>query len=152
MKLAPIAQTDDALVDETIATNLMAVFNGFREAAQRLRADGRIVSFSTSVVGLALPTDGVYSATKAAVEMMTRILANEVAARGIRVNAIAPGPTGAELFVKGKDQAVIDRLKSLIPLGRLGEVEDIASVLSFLVGPDSGWINAQLVRVNGGMI
>jgi len=152
MKLAPIAQVDDATFDETVATNLKGVFNGLREAARRLWDGGRIVSFSSSVVGLYQPTYGVYAATKAAVEAMTHILAKELGSRGITVNAVAPGPVATELFLRGKDQANIDRIKQLNPLGRLGEVGDIASAVSLLVGPDAGWINGQVVRANGGVV
>lgn len=152
MKLAPIAQTDDATFDETVAINLKGVFNGLREAARRLRDGGRIVSFSSSVVGLYQPSYGAYAATKAAVEAMTHILAKELGPRTITVNAIAPGPVATELFFNGKDETTIERIRQMHPLGRLGEVEDIARVVSFLVGPEGGWINGQIIRVNGGLV
>ena len=152
MKLAPVAQFDDASFDQTIAINLKGTFNGLREAAKRLRDGGRIVNFSTSVVGLYQPTYGVYAATKAAVEALTHVLAKELGSRGITVNAVAPGPVATELFLDGKDQALLDRIKQMNPLGRLGEVDDIARVVSLLVGPDGGWINGQVVRANGGVI
>ncbi len=118
----------------------------------RLRDAGRIVNFSSSVVGLYQPTYGIYAATKAAVEAMTHILAKELGPRGITVNAIAPGPVATELFLADKDAAVIESIKRMNPLGRLGEVEDIARVVSLLVDPDSGWINGQVIRANGGII
>lgn len=152
IKLAPVAGTDDAMVDQMIAINLKGTFNGLREAANRLRDGGRIVSFSSSVVGLYQPAYGVYAATKAAVEALTHILAKELGPRGITVNAVAPGPVATALFLDGKDQATIDRIKQMNPLGRLGEVDDIARVVSLLLGPDGAWINGQVVRANGGVV
>lgn len=152
MTLAPIARMDDAAFDRIIATNLKGTFNGLREAANRLRDGGRIVNFSTSVVGLYQPGYGAYAATKAAVESLTHILAKELGPRGITVNAVAPGPIATELFFQGKDQATLERIRQMIPLGRLGEVDDIARVVSLLVGPDGGWINGQILRANGGMV
>ncbi|MBB5047561.1 3-oxoacyl-[acyl-carrier protein] reductase [Rhodopseudomonas rhenobacensis] len=152
MNLAPLAQADDASFDQTIAVNLKGTFNGLREAAKRLRDGGRIVNFSSSVVGLYQPGYGVYAASKAAVEALTHILAKELGPRGITVNAVAPGPVATELFLSGKDQATLDRITQMNPLGRLGEVDDIAGVVALLVGPDGGWINGQILRANGGVV
>jgi 3-oxoacyl-[acyl-carrier protein] reductase len=152
MRLATIADSDDALFDSQIAINLKGSFNTLREAAKRLREGGRIVNLSSSVVGLYQPTYGVYAATKAAVEAMTHVMANELRGRNITVNAIAPGPTATALFLDGKPQAVIDHLTKLAPLERLGQPEDIANAVAFLAGPDGSWINGQILRANGGII
>jgi len=152
MKLGRFAEVDDATFDQVVAINLKGVFNCLREASRRLRNGGRIVNFSSSVIGLYQPAYGLYAATKAAVEAMTRILAKELGPRGITVNAVSPGPIATELFLADKDEATVEHIKRMNPLGRLGEVEDIARVVSLLVGPDSGWINGQVVRANGGVI
>jgi 3-oxoacyl-[acyl-carrier protein] reductase len=152
MKLAKIADCDGASFDEQIAINLKGSFNGMREAARRLRDGGRIVNFSTSVVGTKLETYGVYTATKAAVETMTAILSKELRGRHITVNAVAPGPVSTELFLAGKSPELIERMAKIPPLERLGTTEDIASVVSFLAGPDGGWINGQVLRANGGLV
>jgi 3-oxoacyl-[acyl-carrier protein] reductase len=78
------------------------------------------------------------------------VLANELRGRNVTVNAVAPGPVATELFLNDKTQAQIDQLSKLPPLERLGQPEDIANVVSFLAGPEGGWINAQVVRANGG--
>ncbi len=132
MELSSIAQADDTSFDRQIASNLKGVFNGMREAARRLRAGGRIISFSSSVVGLYQPTYGVYAATKAAVEALTHVLANEMRGRNITVNAVAPGPTGTDLFLTGKPPEMVERIAKLAPLERLGQPPDIAGVVSFL--------------------
>jgi len=143
MQLATIADADDAFFDRHVAVNLKGVFNGMREASKRLRNGGRIFSFSSSVVGLYQPTYGIYAATKAGVEAMTHVLANEMRGRNITVNAVAPGPTATELFLKGKPQEAIDHLAKLAPLERLGQPQDIAAVVALLAGPDAGWFNGQ---------
>jgi 3-oxoacyl-[acyl-carrier protein] reductase len=152
MKLAKIADSDDALFDQQIAINLKGSFIAMREAANRLRDGGRIVNFSTSVVGTRLETYGVYAATKSAVETMTAILSKELRGRNITVNAVAPGPVATDLFLSGKSPELIDRLAKMNPMERLGTPEDIASAVAFLVGPDGGWINGQVLRANGGMV
>lgn len=152
MNLAPLAQSDDALFDRHIAVNLKGSFNTMREAARRLRDGGRIINFSSSVVGLLQPTYGVYAATKAAIEAMTSVLAKEMRGRGITVNAIAPGPTATDLFLDGKSPELIERLAKLAPLERLGTPADIAAAVAFLAGSDGAWINGQTLRANGGII
>ncbi len=87
-----------------------------------------------------------------AVETMTAILSKELRGCSITVNAVAPGPTATDLFLNGKSPELIDRLAKMNPMERLGTPEDIASVVAFLVGPDGGWINGQVLRANGGMV
>jgi 3-oxoacyl-[acyl-carrier protein] reductase len=152
MTLANVADTDDAAFDRLVEVNLKGTFNTLREAAKRLRSGGRIINFSSSVVGLLMPTYGVYGATKAAVETMTRVLARELRGRSITANVVAPGPTATDLFLNGKSQEVIDRFAKASPLERLGQPQDIASVVAFLAGPDGGWVNGQVLRINGGII
>jgi 3-oxoacyl-[acyl-carrier protein] reductase len=150
--LPPLASTEDDVFDAVFATNVKGTFNTLREAANRLRAGGRIVNFSTSVIGLALPGYSVYAGSKAAVETFTRILAAELRGKRISVNAVAPGPTATDLFFRGKTDDVIARLAKAAPLERLGTPEDIANVVAFLVAPDGSWINGQTVRANGGIV
>jgi 3-oxoacyl-[acyl-carrier protein] reductase len=93
MKVAPLADSDDALFDSQVAVNLKGSFNTLREASRRLREGGRIINLSSSVVGLYHPNYAVYAATKAGVEAMTHVIAKEMRGRNITVNAVAPGPT-----------------------------------------------------------
>lgn len=152
LALAPIAEADDAMFERLVAINLGGVFRGMREAARRLRDGGRIISFSSSVVGFYPPSYGLYAATKAAVEAMTHILAKELGPRRITVNAVAPGPVATELFLDGKSPALIETITKTIPLGRLGEPDDIAGVVAFLAGPSGQWVNGQVLRANGGAL
>ncbi|WP_207462799.1 SDR family oxidoreductase [Azospirillum sp. SYSU D00513] len=152
MRLARIADADDALFDSQIGINLKGPRNTMRLAAKRLREGGRIINLSSSVVGLYQPTYGIYAATKAGVEAMTHVLARELRGRNITVNAIAPGPTATALFLDGKPAAVVETLAKLAPLERLGRPEDIANAVAFLAGPDGAWINGQILRANGGIV
>jgi 3-oxoacyl-[acyl-carrier protein] reductase len=152
MLLSTIAETTDATVSRTLDVNLKGTFNTLREASTRLSHGGRIINFSSSVVGLLQPTYGIYAATKAAVEALTSVLAKELRGKQITVNTVAPGPTATDLFLNGKPQELVDRLAKLAPLERLGQPVDIAGVVAFLAGPDGAWVNGQTLRANGGII
>ncbi len=150
--LPPLAETDDATFDRLFAVNVKGTFNALREAAKRLEHGGRIVNFSTSVIGLALPGYAVYAATKSAVETFTNIMAKELRGKNITVNAIAPGPTATALFLDGKTPELIERMGKMAPLERLGTPDDIAAAVAFLVSPGAAWINGQTLRANGGLV
>jgi 3-oxoacyl-[acyl-carrier protein] reductase len=150
MPLRPIAGGDVELFDKVIATNLRGAFLVLGLAAKHVSAGGRIIAFSTSVIAKAFPTYGPYIASKAGVEGLVHVLANELRGRNITVNAVAPGPVATELFLSGKTDAQIEQLSKLPPLERLGQPDDIANVVSFLAGADGGWVNGQILRANGG--
>lgn len=152
MQLAPIANTTDEMFDRQINVNLKGTFNTLREAAQYLREGGRIINFSTSVVGLKLENYAVYAATKSAVETMTAIFAKELRGKNICVNAIAPGPTATDLFLNEKSPELIERMAQASPLQRLAQPDDIAATVAFLAGKDGAWINGQTLRANGGLV
>jgi 3-oxoacyl-[acyl-carrier protein] reductase len=150
MPLSPIAKGDVETFDKVIATNLRGTFLVLSQAAQHVSEGGRIIAFSSSVVAKNFPAYGPYIASKAGVEGLVHVLANELRGHKITVNAIAPGPVGTELFLDGKTEEQIKQISSMAPLERLGQPDDIANVVSFLAGPDGGWINAQVLRANGG--
>jgi 3-oxoacyl-[acyl-carrier protein] reductase len=150
MPLSTIETADVALFDNVIATNLRGSFLVLAQAAKYVSKGGRIIALSSSVLAKSFPTYGAYIASKAGVEGLVHVLANELRGRDITVNAVAPGPVGTELFLKGKSAERITELGKLAPLERLGLPEDIANVVSFLAGAEGGWINAQVIRANGG--
>ncbi len=150
MPLAPIQKGDVDAFDKVIATNLRGSYLVMSEAANRVVDGGRIIMFSSSVLAKNFPSYGAYIASKSGVEGLTRVLANELGQRKISVNAVAPGPVATDLFVKGKSEELIANIAKMAPFGRIGEVSDIVGVVAFLVGPEGGWVNGQIIRVNGG--
>ena len=151
LKTVPLADTSDALYDQTFDINVRGTFNTLREAAARMNDGGRVVNFSSTTLALNLPGYAVYNATKAAVEAFTHVFAKELRGRNITVNAVAPGPIATSLFLDGKTEEQIQAFAKMPPLQRLGQPEDIASAVSFLAGPDAGWVNGQIMRANGGV-
>lgn len=150
MSLSPIIDNDVQLFDSVIATNLRGTFLVLAQSAKHITDGGRIIALSSSVIAKSFPSYGAYIASKAGVEGLVRVLANELRGRNVTVNAVAPGPIATELFLQGKTQEQIEQLSKLAPIERLGEPLDIARVVSFLAGPDGGWVNAQVLRANGG--
>jgi len=150
MHLAPIKTGNVAGLDEMLATNVRGTFLVLAKAAEVLGDGARIVALSSSVLAKAPPGYGPYIASKSAVEGLVHVLANELRGRNITVNAVAPGPVATELFFKGKTEAQIAALAMMSPMERLGRPLDVANAVSFLVGKDGGWVNSQIIRVNGG--
>jgi 3-oxoacyl-[acyl-carrier protein] reductase len=150
MPLFPIGTANLETFDKVIGTNLRGTFLVMAHAAKRLPSGGRIIVFSSSVLAKSFPGYGAYIASKAGVEGLVHVLANELRGRNITVNAVAPGPVATDLFLKGKSEDQIKEFLKLSPLERLGEPGDIASVVAFLAGSDCTWVNSQIIRVNGG--
>jgi len=152
LKVLPLAEHSDELFEQTFAINTRGTFNTLREAATRLNDGGRIINFSSSTVGLNLPGYAVYIASKAAVESLTQVFAKELRGRQITVNAVAPGPVASELFLQGKSPEQVQAFAKMPPLERLGQPQDIARVIGFLVSPAAAWVNGQILRTNGGLV
>jgi 3-oxoacyl-[acyl-carrier protein] reductase len=136
--------------DAVVATNLKGTFLTLKEASKRMRDHGRIVNISASFQGAPIVGYGPYAASKMAVEKLTEVAAKELGARGITVNAVRPGPTKTPLFSKGKTAEVQDQFAKQAALGRLGQPDDIAAVVRFLVSDEGGWVSGQAIGANGG--
>lgn len=150
MQIVPIDTTSLEAFDRTIATNLRGTFLMMAEAGRHLREGGRFIALSSSVLAKHFPGYGPYIASKAGVEGLVRVFANELRGRNITVNAIAPGPVATELFLGGKSGDQIAQIAKQTPLERIGQPGDIAATVAFLAGPDGAWVNAQVLRANGG--
>jgi 3-oxoacyl-[acyl-carrier protein] reductase len=150
MRTAPIASMAPADFDRMIAVNLRGMFLAMAEASRHLERDGRFIALSSSVIAKHTPGYGPYIASKAGVEGLVQVFAQEMRGRDIRVNAVAPGPVATDLFLQGKGDALIAQIAAQAPLERIGQPDDIANAVSFLAGADGGWVNGQVLRVNGG--
>lgn len=143
----------DEQFDEVIATNLKGAFNLTRAVTRGMmkRRDGVILNI-TSVVGLiGNPGQSNYSASKAGMVGLTKSVAKELASRGIRCNAIAPGFIRTDMTDE-LTESQVESLLDVIPLGALGETDDVAGVARFLVGPGARYITGQVLSVDGGMV
>ena len=149
---ATLEDLDLADFDEIHLVNVRGTFVVDQQAARRVREGGSIVNVSSSMVRVAPSALSAYAASKAAVEALTRILAKELRGRDITVNAVAPGPTATEAFLRSTPADEQEQLAALPPLGRLGTPDDVAGVVSFLVGPAGRWVNGQVIYANGGFV
>ncbi|XP_058105894.1 NADPH-dependent aldehyde reductase-like protein, chloroplastic [Magnolia sinica] len=149
-----LANTSVEVFDWTFSVNCKGTFICCREAANRLvkGGGGRIITFSSSGVVSLRPGYSVYAASKAAIETMTKILARELKGTMITANSIAPGATMTPMFYGGKSEEVVEMIVGESPMLRLGAPEDIAPMVGFLAGDAGEWVNAQVIRVNGGYI
>ncbi|MFS0858945.1 SDR family oxidoreductase [Paenibacillus taichungensis] len=152
MKTTPLADVTEEEFDQQFAINVKGTFFACQQALKHMENQGRIVNFSTSVTGQMFPGYSVYAGTKGAVEQITRQLAKEFGSRQITINAVAPGPVNTELFSVGKTEQQLEGMRKMNAFGRLGEPEDIANVISFLVSEESQWVTGQTLRANGGFI
>ena len=151
MTSKPLKDYTEEEYDNIFNVNVRGIFNTLQEADRSLADNGNIINFSSSTAKLMFPTYSIYSASKAAVEQMTRVFSKEIG-RGISVNAIAPGATETELFLEGKSQEVIDKLSAMNAFNRLAKPIDIARVVLFLASDDSKWISGQVIGANGALV
>ncbi|WP_449621887.1 SDR family oxidoreductase [Robertmurraya sp. Marseille-Q9965] len=152
MQTQTLSEITEEDFDKQFSLNVKGTFFACQQALKLMEPNGRIINFSTSVLGQMFLGYSVYAGTKGAVEQFTRQLAKEFAVKKITINAIAPGPVNTELFNVGKTEQQIEGMKKSIAFGRIGEPDDIANVIDFLVSEKSEWITGQTIRVNGGFI
>lgn len=148
-----LEQTEEKDFEKAMGLNVRGPFFLVQKALPYMTQGGRVILLSTSLCNLSSipPNYLLYVATKGAIEQMVRVLAKDLGRRQITVNAIAPGPTGTDLFFEGKSDELIKTIASWNPFSRLGTPAEIASAIAFLAGEGGSWVNGQILRVNGGM-
>ncbi|MFS0660375.1 SDR family oxidoreductase [Niallia alba] len=152
MHTIPLNDVTEEEFDLHFSINVKGTYFACQQALKYMEQNGKIINFSTSVAGMMFPGYSLYTATKGAVEQITRQLAKELGPKGITINTISPGPTNTELFMNGKSPEQLENLKRLNAFGRFGETDDISKVVAFLASDDARWITGQTIRVNGGMV
>ncbi|MEP9368527.1 glucose 1-dehydrogenase [Xanthobacter sp. VNH20] len=151
---APIEEVNEEHFHRQFDTNVLGLLLATREAVKLFPAEGgSIINISSAATAVSLPTSSVYTATKAAVDAITRVLANELGPRHIRVNTISPGGVDTEgtraIGINGSDME--KQLIAQTPLGRGGQPEDIARVATFLASADAGWLTGEIIFASGGL-
>ena len=152
-EFAPLEAITEALFEKTFGVNVLGVLNVSRAAVKHLGEGASIINVSSVVTDVLPPNSAVYTGSKGAVDAITGVLANELGARKIRVNAVNPGiveteGTQAAGFI-GSDfeKGVVAQT----PLGRTGRPDDIAKVVVFLASDDSAWVTGERFAVSGGL-
>ncbi|KAI1334601.1 NAD(P)-binding protein [Xylariaceae sp. FL0016] len=152
MPLQDLEHTTEATFDMAYALNVKGPFFLAQRAAPHMGAGARVIFVSTGIARSSAvpPPYGLYASTKGAIEQLTRVLAKDLGRKGINVNAVAPGPTATELFFAGKSEAMVKGIAGASPFNRLGQPDEIASVVAFLAGEESSWVSGQILGANGG--
>ncbi|WP_072395949.1 SDR family oxidoreductase [Hyphomicrobium sp. CS1GBMeth3] len=150
---ADFASTTEQVLDEIYTVNVRSVFLATQEATKRLRDGGRIVNISSGVVRTPVTDAAAYSALKAPIDNLTKLLAHDLGPRSITVNAVAPGVIDTDMAAAfARDPAAAEFVKSKQALKRIGKPEDIADVVGFLSGPSGRWVTGQIVEASGGSV
>ncbi len=150
--LKPAHLTSPEELDDVVRTNLMSAFAIVRAAVRVMREGGSIALVSSAAAEIGLANHEAIAAAKAGIAGLTRSAAATYGARGIRVNAVAPGLTRTPLTARiTANERSLRASTDLHALGRIGEPEDVAAALAWLMTPDSGWVTGQVIGVDGGL-
>ncbi|KAI6093529.1 hypothetical protein F4821DRAFT_220819 [Hypoxylon rubiginosum] len=151
MPMMDLEHTTEEAFDRTFAVNVKGPYFLAQAAAPHMAKGSHIIFMSTTLTTASTvqPPYLLYNSTKGAIEQMTRVISKDLGRKGILVNCVAPGPTGTDLFFRGKSEELLKTIAGFNPQGRIGTPEEIAEAVVFL--SQSSWVSGQVVRANGGM-
>jgi NAD(P)-dependent dehydrogenase (short-subunit alcohol dehydrogenase family) len=148
----PVAETTEEEFDQSFAINAKIPYFLMAEAYSKMADNGRIVNMVTTQLAVTAATYSAYAGSKAPVEHFTKAFAHEIGGRGVTVNCIAPGPQKTPFFYNAETKDTVAWLSSMTISSDVGDPADVVPVLRFLVAPETRWVTAQTIYVNGGMI
>ena len=138
--------------DRSFGANAKAAFPMMQQAARRISDRGRIINVGTTLLGATTASYSVYAGSKVPLEHFTRALAQEIGSRGVTVNTIAPGPVDTPFYHGQETAESAANAARRVPAQRLGRITDIVPLVEFLASPQSQWITAQTIFINGGYV
>lgn len=147
-----LAETTEEEYDSSFAINAKIPFFLMKEASGKMADRGRIINLVTTQVAVTAATYSAYAGSKSPVEHFTKAFAKEIGPRGITVNCVAPGPQKTSFLFGAETDGTLKWLAGQPISGELGDPEDVVPVVRFLAAPETRWVTAQTVYVNGGMI
>jgi NAD(P)-dependent dehydrogenase (short-subunit alcohol dehydrogenase family) len=148
----PFGEITEEDFERSFGINTKAAFFVMQEAARRIADNGRIINMGTTILGATVPFYAVYAGAKAPLEDFTRALAREIGHRGVTVNVVAPGPIDDEFYHGAETPEAVARATQASVASRLGHISDIVPLIAFLASPESQWITAQTLFINGGYL
>lgn len=152
LQLLDIEHVTEEAFEKSFNVNVKGPMFLVKAALPYIPSGGKIIFVSSTqdFASTVTPPYLLYCATKGAVDQMTRLLAKDLASRNIYVNCVAPGPTGTDTLKQGRSEDELKQIATLNPFDRIGEPDEVAGAFAFLAGPDSNWVNGQILKVNGG--
>jgi 3-oxoacyl-[acyl-carrier protein] reductase len=149
---SPIDQISEEQIDSMFGVNVKGLLLATKAAMPLFPPEGgSIVNISSTVTSMAIPASSIYTGTKGAVDVITRVLAKELGGRKVRVNTVSPGLTATEGNSSMRSTEMEQAMVGQTPLGRLGQPDDIADVVAFLASDDARWVTGEILAASGGL-
>jgi len=152
-EFAPLEAVTLDSFDRVFRTNVLGVVLATQAAAKHMTEGGSVINIGSNITSMLMPTSTLYAGSKAAVDAITRVLSKELGPKNIRVNCVLPGPVDTEgsRAMGGGNTEQMKMIIGMTPLGRIGQPQDIASVVSLLASDEAAWVTGSLLLASGGL-